>query len=61
MKNKIKYACYVHSLQRTIKNMQKSKSTFCIFTGRQGYMQIKANILYNIDTPSANAGKHATA
>ena len=47
MKNDIKYGCYVHSLQRTIKNMPKSKSTFCIFTWRQGYMQVKANILYN--------------
>ena len=41
----IKHACYVDSLQRTIKNMQKSKSTFCMLTRRQGCVQVKANIL----------------
>ena len=38
-------------VQRTIKNMQKSKSTFCISTWRQGCVQVKANILQCRDPP----------
>ena len=46
----IKHACYVDSLQRTIKNMQKSKSTSVCLHGGKDVCKLKRTF-YNVEAP----------